>query len=160
MRAPARADERQVRTRLAIVSGLAVALAGSDLAVKLLVSSDPSYAHQRAHGWVTLSEGVLLVTLLLAGLPSRLLSVGVGILAGGTLGNLLWARSHEWVVPNPFVVHFGDDGVAFNLADVYVVCGTLLFMGASMRIVIRYRHVLPQSTVMVRLARRLLTRQS
>ncbi len=155
---PPRVDERKMRARFAIVVSVAVVLAATAIAVMLLVPSSTQFAHQRSHGWERLSMGILLVSLLLARLPSRLLSVAVGILAGGTLGNLVWAETHGWVVPNPFVVRFGGGGIAFNPADVLVVVGTLLFVGAAMRVTIRYRHVLPQSTVAVRLVRRLFAR--
>src|SRR5205823_3772120 len=92
---------------------------------------------------------ILVVAVLAARLPSRLFAVGAGVLAAGLLGNLVSAVAHGGVVANPFVV--GD--VAFNLADVLVLGGLVLVAVAAMRLAVRFRHLLPTSTIPVRIAR-------
>ena len=84
-----------------------------------------------------------------------MLAVGCGLQAGGTLGNLLWAITHGDVVSNSFVLQGAEGGVAFTLADAFVLVGIAVIVVGSMRMTIRYRHVLPRSTVGVRLFRRL-----
>jgi len=147
------ADAARVGARVAIVVLVAVPLAVVDLAVKAGLPTDPLLAHHRSHGWVALSLGLLVLVLLLARLPSRLVAVAAGILGGGVLGNLLSAYLHHAFVPNPFVVGHGGDAVAFNLADVLVLAGLALESAAAMRLAIRYRHLLPTSTVPVRVIR-------
>ena len=96
-----------------------------------------------------LSFGVLLLVLLSTRLPSRLFALGAGVLAGGLLGNLGSAAIHHFLIPNPFVA--GD--VAFNLADVWVVCGVAIVGAAGMLLAVRYRHLLPTHTIPVRVVR-------
>jgi lipoprotein signal peptidase len=105
-----------------------------------------------------LSAVLLVVALLLARLPSRLLAVSAGVLAAGVLGNLASASLHHGLVPNPFVIDHRDFELAFNLADLFVLGGLVLVTVAALRITVRYRHVLPQSTVAVRLIRHVRSR--
>jgi hypothetical protein len=143
-----------MRQRLVLLLVLAAALATADLTVKRLLPTDPWLFHQRSHAWIELSVALLLALALLPRLPSRFVALAGGILAGGVLGNLVSARWNDGLVPNPFVMT-GDDGVvAFNLADVFVLSGILLLTAAVVRVTIRHRDVLPQSTVAVRAFRR------
>jgi hypothetical protein len=48
-----------------------------------------------------------------------------------------------------------EGGIAFTLADVFVLSGIAVIVVGSIRMTIRHRHVLPRSTVGVRLFRRL-----
>ncbi len=142
--------------RLRFVALLAVVLAAADLVVAKVAEHDhPGLDHHRSVVWVGLSLLVFGFAGALACLPSRLLALGCGLQAGGTLGNLLWAISHHDVVSNSFVLHGGEGGVAFTLADVFVLVGIAVIVAASMRMTVRYRHALPRSTVGVRLFRRL-----
>ncbi len=77
-----------MRARLGIATAVALALAVADLVVEGEVRANPAYAHHRTQGWMGLSFGVLLLVLLSTRLPSRLLALGAGVLAGGLLGNL------------------------------------------------------------------------
>jgi signal peptidase II len=53
--------------------------------------------------------------------------VGVGLIAGGALGNLI-DRAHNGTVTDFLHVHRGAfDWPAFNVADIAVTCGALLF---------------------------------
>ncbi|HXR10785.1 MAG TPA: hypothetical protein VN770_00695, partial [Gaiellaceae bacterium] len=77
-----------MRARLGIAATVALALAGTDLVVGALVKGDPAVAHYRTQSWMALSFGLVLLVFLLTRLPSRLLALGSGVLAGGLLGNL------------------------------------------------------------------------
>jgi hypothetical protein len=144
-----------MRQRLALLVVLAAGLATADLTSKWLLPTDPWLFHQRSHAWVELSVALLLTLVLLARLPSRLVAVAGGVFGGGVLGNLVSARWNQGRVPNPFVV-VGQEGVlAFNLADVFVLSGIVLLTTALVRVTIRNRERLPQSTIAVRAFRRL-----
>jgi hypothetical protein len=147
-----------VRNRIAIVVLLGVPLAGLDLYVKYELPTAPLYLHRRSGEWMILSAVLLIVALLLARLPSRLLAASAGLLAAGVLGNLVSAGLHHGLVPNPFVIDHRDFELAFNLADLFVLAGIVLSTVAALRLTVRYRHVLPQSTVAVRLVRHLRSR--
>ena len=131
-------------------------MANVDLLVKAVVASSPRFDHPRSGAWLAVSFVELAVMAALTLLPSRALALTAGLVAGGTLGNLVSALGDDRTVANPFVLHFGDGGVAFNVADVAFVGGQLLLTVAAMRLAIRHRDKLPRSTVAVRLARRLL----
>lgn len=146
----------KVRGRLRSIALLAVVLTGADLtAAKWAAHHHPGFDHHRSLGWVALSLLVFVFTTLLALVPSRLLALGCGLQAGGTLGNLLWALTHHRVVSNSFVVHGSQGGIAFTLGDVFVLLGILVIVVGSMRMTIRHRHRLPESAIAVRLFRRL-----
>jgi hypothetical protein len=143
-----------MRNRIAIVVFLAVPLAGIDLFVKSVLPTAPLFFHQRSGEWMILSAVVLVFALLLTRFPSRLLAGSAGLLAAGVLGNLVSARLHHGLVPDPFVIASGDRELAFNLADLFALGGIALLTVAAVRLTVRYRHVLPQSTLAGRLVRR------
>lgn len=150
------ADGGNVRGRLRSIALLAVVLAAADLVVASWARDHhPGFDHHRSLGWVALSLFVFLFVVALARVPSRLLALGCGLQAGGTLGNLLWALTHERVVSNSFVLRGAEGGIAFTLGDVFVLLGILVVVVGSIRMTIRHRHLLPESTVAVRLVRRL-----
>ncbi len=121
--------------RLALVVSLAAALAAADLAVNALVATDAWDFHQRSQAWSVVAL-VLLVALIAVGLlPSLLVSVAAGVAAGGVAGNIVSARLHGGRVPNPLVV----GPVAFNLADVLIVCAAPILIVALARVAIRHR---------------------
>ena len=144
-----------MRARIATLALVAVPLAATDLLVKSVLPTNPFFFHHRSGAWMTLSAVLLVFLLLLTRLPSRLLAASAGVLAAGVLGNLVSASLHRGLVPNPFVIVGRDWELAFNLADLYVLGGIVLLTAAALRVTVRYRHVLPQSTVAVRLVRRL-----
>jgi hypothetical protein len=143
-----------VRNRLAIVVFLAVPLAGIDLLVKSVLPTDSLFLHQRSGAWMILSTVVLVFAVLLTRLPSRLLACGAGLLAAGVLGNLVSASLHGGLVPNPFVIVGSDAELAFNLADLFALGGIVLLTAAALRLTVRHRHLLPQSSLAARLVRR------
>jgi hypothetical protein len=140
-----------MRKRLVLLVCTAAVLAAADLSLKALVATEPWAFHARSHAWAALSATVLLASIALALLPSRLVAAASGVLAGGTLANLVSAARDDGRVPNPLVVA----DVAFNPADVFVLVGIVLQTAALVALAIRHRERLPQSTVAVRLVRRL-----
>ena len=147
-----------VRKRIAIVVCLAVPLAGLDLYVKSQLLAAPLYLHRRSGEWMVSSAILLVVALLLARLPSRLLAASAGLLAAGVLGNLVSAGLHHGLVANPFVIDHQDFELAFNLADLFVLAGIVMVTVSALRLTVRYRHVLPQSTLTMRLVRHVRSR--
>ena len=143
-----------MRTRSLAALATAILVANADLLTKALVTSSAAYDHHRSGTWMALSSIELAAMAALALLPSRALALTAGLVAGGTLGNLVSALAHHRDVPNPFVLHFGEGGIAFNVADVAFVTGQLLLTVAAMRLAIRHRDKLPTSTLAVRLLRR------
>ncbi len=141
--------------RLVVVVSLAGGLACADLALNALVPTDAWDFHQRSQAWSVVAL-VLLGALLAVGLlPSLVVSLAAGVAAGGVAGNILAARLHDGRVPNPLVL----GPIAFNLADVLIVCAAPILTVALARVAIRHRsfidrHV-PPRTWEVALRRRL-----
>ena len=129
------------------MSGAAAVLTAADLIVKAALQSQLS--HHRSATWAVASVVLLVASALAARLPSRLLAFAAGVFAAGLVGNLVSAGLHHGVVPNPFVV----GNAAFNLADVLLLAGIVLGIVATMRLALRFRHLLPRHTIAVRLAR-------
>jgi len=154
------ADDLGMRQRFLLLLVLVCAVAAADLAVKELKPTDPDYFHPRSQSWAFLSIAVVSLSVLLTRLPSRLVAVASGILAGGVTGNLVTAALNDGRVANPFVVTTDDSVLAFNLADVFVLGGIVLLTAALVEVTIRHRHLLPRSTVPARAARRLRRRCS
>jgi signal peptidase II len=58
----------------------------------------------------------------------RSATIGIGLLTGGALGNLI-DRAHNGTVTDFLHLHRGAfDWPAFNVADIAVTCGAILFM--------------------------------
>jgi len=124
--------------RLSLFLAPALTLAAVDLAVKALLATKDWDFHPRSHAWSVLAVVVLAVLLVFAVLPSRLVAVAAGVVAGGVLGNVLSAHEHGGRVPNPLVV----GPVASNLADVFVLVGAPVLVVALARVSIRHREVI------------------
>jgi hypothetical protein len=121
--------------RLVVVLSLAGGLAVADLALNALVPTEAWDFHQRSPAWSIVAL-VLLGALLAVGLlPSLVVSLAAGVAAGGVAGNIVSARLHDGRVPNPLVV----GPVAFNLADVLVVCAAPILTVALARVAICHR---------------------
>ena len=91
-------------------------------------ASEPVYGHPRSLGYAVLA-GLLCAAIfvLVPRAASRGLAVAGGVAAAGALGNLVSVLVWRGGVPNPIV----DGGIAFNLADVFVLAGAVaLVVGA------------------------------
>ena len=70
--------------------------------------------HGRSAAWVALSLALLGAVAALARVPSLLVGISAGILAGGVLGNLVSGALNSWAVPDPIVVATGSGVAAFQ----------------------------------------------
>lgn len=138
----------------------AALLAACDLVVKAGIPPAHEIFHHRSAVWVAASSCILAGAVGLLWVPSRAVALSAGIAAGGVLGNLLSARWWTEGVPNPFLYRTDHVVVAFNLADVCIVGGVLLLVAALVRTSFEHRHLLPESTVAVRLVRHVRARRA
>jgi hypothetical protein len=129
-------------------------LAAIDVWSKLLLPTPEWALHQRSNIWFIGSCLLLVAALPLARLPSTSVTIGAGIFNGGVLGNVLSASDDHLVVPNPILIGNQVNGVAFNLADLFILTGNLMLMGALIVLVIRNRERLPRSSPVLRRLRR------
>ena len=127
--------QRTMFLRLPLILVPMLALAGIDLAVKAGVRTTEWDFHQRSQAWSVVAAVLLVAVLSLVVLPSRLVAMAAGVVAGGVLGNVVSAHQHDGRVPNPIVV----GSVALNLADVFVLAGIPLLVFALARVAIRNR---------------------
>jgi len=112
----------------------ATAVATVDLVQK--VTSGPSLQHERSAATLLLMALVVLVLVVLVPrIPLLPVAVGAGAAAGGTVGNLASLFIWRDGVPDPLVVH----AVAFNLADVFVLCGDALLLSSAAVYALRHR---------------------
>ena len=124
--------------RIPLVLVTALALAGIDLFVKASVTTTTWDFHQRSSIWSVVAVLFLVVLLLFAVLPSRLVAGASGIVAGGALGNVVSAHLHGGSVPNPLIA----GSIAFNPADVFVLAGLPVLIFALGRVAIAHRDVI------------------
>ncbi len=130
--------------RLLVLLVVAVSLAAVDLWVKFAVPTEPWALHQRSDVWFFGSCFLMLAALPLARLPSNTVTIAAGIFNGGILGNLLSASTDHLEVPNPILIGHRTGGVAFNMADAFILTGNLMLMVSLCALTIRYRHYLPR----------------
>ena len=110
--------------------GAALTAAAVDLAQKALAG--PTLHHLRSPAALLLMAAVAVGLLLLVPrIPSTAVVVGGGIAAGGAIGNLASALVWSAGVPDPIVVRGSIGGIAFNLADVFVLAGDMLLVSAA-----------------------------
>jgi hypothetical protein len=121
--------------RLTLVFVPAVGLAALDLAMNAVLPMEAWDFHQRSQIWLALTAVLVWVLLMLALLPSRLVALSAGVVAGGVLGNLIAAREHDGRVPNPIVI----GSFALNAADVFVLAGVPVMVFALVRVSIHHR---------------------
>jgi len=126
-----------MRQRLVLFIAPTLGLALLDFAVKERLPRSEWLLHERSAAWVGLSVALLLGCFALAAMSSRLVAAMASVTAGGALGNLISA-GRDGAVPNPLHIG-GSNGIAFNLADVFVVGGLLLLVVALASISVRHR---------------------
>ena len=129
---------------------ISLTLAAVDLWSKLLLPSPEWALHQRSNIWFIGSCALLVAAPALARLRSTSVTIAAGIFNGGVLGNVLSASNDHLVVPNPILIGNQINGVAFNLADLFILSGNLMLMAALIVLVIRNRTRLPKSSQVLR----------
>ena len=130
--------------RLLVLLTIAVSLAAVDLLVKFAVPTQPWALHQRSDVWFVGSCVLMFASLAFARLPSNTVTIAAGIFNGGMLGNLLSASTHHLDVPNPILIGGRTGGIAFNMADAFILTGNLMLMVSLCVLTIRYRDHLPR----------------
>jgi len=123
-----------LRIRRLVTVATATAVATVDLVQK--ATSGPSLQHERSAATLLLMALVVLVLVVLVPrIPLLPVAVGAGVAAGGTVANLASLFIWRDGVPDPLVVH----AVAFNLADVFVLCGDALLLSSAAVYALRHR---------------------
>jgi lipoprotein signal peptidase len=142
------------KQRLLVLWLLATTLACFDLWLNVLVPSPDWALHHRSALWAIGCAVVLVGLVPLTRLRSNAVTVGAGVFAGGILGNLISGASDHFVVPNPLLLDLGGGGIAFNLADTFILAGNLILMVSLCAIVLRHREQLRAQRVGLRQRRR------
>jgi hypothetical protein len=130
--------------RLLVLLTISVSLAAIDLLVKFEVPTEPWALHQRSSVWFIGSCVLMFAALGLARLPSNTVTIAAGIFNGGMLGNLFSASTHHLDVPNPILIGDRTSGIAFNMADAFILTGNVMLIVSLCVLTIRYRDYLPQ----------------
>jgi lipoprotein signal peptidase len=114
-----------VSERQRLLIAVALLLTAVDLGQK---ASAPVYGHPRGAGYVVIAAALtVFLVVFVPRVPSRSLAVAGGVAAAGAFGNLVSALAWRGGIPNPIVV----GGVAFNVADLCAVGGSIaLVLGA------------------------------
>ena len=130
-------------------------LACFDLWFNVFVPTPDWAFHQRSTLWALGCVALLVAVVPLSFLPSSAVTVGAGFLSGGVLGNLISGASDHLVVPNPLFVTTRHGGIAFNLADTFIISGNVILMLALCTLVIRNREQLRAPVAIARASRAL-----
>ncbi len=105
-----------------------------DLVVKMTEPTKSGFYHKRTYSELVF---ILVITFALAYfaplIRSNMIVVSCGLMVGGGLGNALSIVIFSQGVPNPIFFTHSDWAIALNLADICVVVGFLLAMGAVLR---------------------------
>jgi lipoprotein signal peptidase len=126
------------RSRRLTAAATAAALGAIDLVQK--ATAGDTMRHDRSAGALVLMAVVLAALLYLVPLfPSLAVALGAGVAAGGALGNLVSMLVWGGAVPDPIVVR---GWIAFNLADVFVLCGDALLLASAAVYALRHRGAL------------------
>jgi lipoprotein signal peptidase len=128
----------RLEIRVLAVLLAAVVFAAVDQWVKLFVTTPDWAYHHRSDTWF-LGSCVLFIGMTgLAMLPSIGVTIGAALFAGGLLGNMMSASADHFEVPNPLLIGH-TDGIAFNVADVFILTGNITLMVACGALAIRNR---------------------
>jgi lipoprotein signal peptidase len=123
-----------LRIRRLVTVATATAVATVDLVQK--ATAGQSLQHERSAATLFLMALVVVVLIVLVPrIPLLPVAVGAGVAAGGTMGNLASLFIWRDGVPDPLVVH----AVAFNLADIFVLCGDALLLSSAAVYALRHR---------------------
>ena len=144
--------------RAFLLLGIAAPLAAVDLAHKTAAETPYWGYHVRSGAWIALAVLVFTGCLLLVRIPALAVAGSAGVLAGGVAGNAVSAVRWDAGIPNPLVVDREHYAIAFNLADVFTLCGILLLMLTLMVVTVRYRQLLLPPRAVWRNARQRLRR--
>jgi hypothetical protein len=124
-------DEAAMRPRLALIACGGAAVAAVDLAVKAALTTPPLLVHERSPAWLVGSLALAAGCAALAAVASRLVACAAALTAGGLLGNAVSALTNRGGVPDPLLLGGARHGIAFNLADVFFLCGLGGVLGAA-----------------------------
>jgi hypothetical protein len=130
-----------------VAGALALSLAAADLATKEYVTTPDVGLHPRSLGWAIGSVFLVAAAIPLTRLPSWSVAVTAGVMAGGTLGNLVSALVYGGNVPNPILIgDYDGSGIAFNLADLFTFFGIVGLTVSLVVVTIRHRdRLLPRA---------------
>jgi lipoprotein signal peptidase len=143
------------RKRLLVVWLLMCSLAGLDLWANFFLSTPDWAYHHRSALWAIGCTILLVAMIPLTRLPSNAVTIGAGFLSGGVLGNLVAGASDHLSVPNPLLLSTGSGGIAFNLADTFILTGNVILMVALCVLVMKNRAQLaPHGVIRSRRGRR------
>jgi lipoprotein signal peptidase len=128
-----------MKGRLTLLVSTAVLFAGIDLLHKSVAPVDFYHARTR---YVVIVMGALIAALvmLVPRVPSSAAALGAGVACGGALGNLVSVLFWDKGVPDPLVITGATHGLAFNLADVFAVCGDALLLSVVILHGMQHRH--------------------
>jgi hypothetical protein len=130
------------KQRLVVLWLLATTLACFDLWLNAFLPSPDWAQHHRSALWAIGCLVVLGAVVPLTRLQSSAVTIGAGIFAGGVLGNLISGASDHLTVPNPLLLTTRGGGIAFNLADTFIITGNVILMVALCALAIRNREEL------------------
>lgn len=140
--------------RLVVLWVLALTLACFDLWLNVVLPTPDWAQHHRSALWAVGSLLLLGAVVPLTRLPSAGVTIGAGFFSGGVLGNLISGASDHLTVPNPLLLDTGNGGIAFNLADTFIVAGNLILMVALCALVLRNREQLTHRRLLAAVTRR------
>jgi hypothetical protein len=127
-----------VRRRRSVAVLAAAAAVGVDLLETLLHGTD--LHHVRSVGAVGLMALLAAAVLTVAPrVESAAVALGAGVAAGGAGATVLSAILWRDGIPDPIVLRGGAGGVAFNLADVFLLAGDALLLGSAVLYGLRHR---------------------
>jgi hypothetical protein len=127
------------KRRLVTLWALASTLAAFDLWVNVFLPTPEWAYHHRSALWAAACTALLIAVVPLTRLPSNAVTVGAGFLSGGVLGNLISGATDNLTVPNPLFVMTHNGGIAFNLADAFILTGNVILTVALCAFVIGNR---------------------
>ena len=143
------------RGRLLVLWLLASTLAAFDLWVNVFVPTPDWAFHQRSSLWAFGCVVLLVAVIPLTRLPSPSVTIGAGFLAGGVLGNLISGASDHLAVPNPLLIHTSaGGGIAFNVADAFIITGNQILVLALCTLVVKNRRELHHRSALAYFFRR------